>query len=167
MSTATPTPSPNDPGDMNTSSSLLETSPSIESFSSENNLARSQSPTNQSINVIPSPERFSSLLLSDCGLPLQLFTKGNLVHPYLSLQYLDVLNSPTTRSYIAGVSNALFLHKKDLYDVLVQFDADEGKIEINDPELKQQLGLSTEDLRFADHLVKQVTSLFYFVCHFS
>lgn len=33
---------------------------------------------------------------------------------------------------------------------------DDGKIDILDPELKKQLNLTTEDLRFADHLVRHV-----------
>lgn len=33
---------------------------------------------------------------------------------------------------------------------------DDGKIEIIDPELKKQLNLTTEDLRFADHIVRHV-----------
>lgn len=33
---------------------------------------------------------------------------------------------------------------------------EDGKIEILDPELKKQLSLTTEDLRFADHLVRHV-----------
>ena len=33
----------------------------------------------------------------------------------------------------------------------------EGKVEILDAELRRQLSLSTEDLRFADNIVKQVS----------
>lgn len=33
---------------------------------------------------------------------------------------------------------------------------EEGKIEIPDPDLKRQLSLSTEDLRFAENIVRQV-----------
>lgn len=33
---------------------------------------------------------------------------------------------------------------------------EEGKIEIPDPELKRQLSLSMEDLRFAENIVRQV-----------
>ncbi|GBM20418.1 Late secretory pathway protein AVL9 [Araneus ventricosus] len=33
---------------------------------------------------------------------------------------------------------------------------DDGKIEIIDPDLKKQLNLTTEDLRFADHIVRHV-----------
>lgn len=36
------------------------------------------------------------------------------------------------------------------------FQVDDGKIEVLDPELKKQLSLTTEDLRFADHLVRHV-----------
>ncbi|ROT77334.1 Late secretory pathway protein AVL9-like protein [Penaeus vannamei] len=100
---------------------------------------RSNSPQSQKLPLSPSrpPEKFASLISSDCGLPLEIFTKGNLLHPYLSLQYLDVLTAPTSRAFLL----------------------DEGKIEIPDPELKRQLSLSTEDLRFAENIVRQVEAV--------
>uniref|UniRef100_A0A2P2I3L7 Late secretory pathway protein AVL9 homolog n=1 Tax=Hirondellea gigas TaxID=1518452 RepID=A0A2P2I3L7_9CRUS len=108
--------------------------------------------------LVPSPpELFASLQAEDCGLPLNLFTNGYLVHPYLSLQQLDVISSKHTRAFVAGTSNTLFLHKRPLYDVLVQVS--EGKVEIMDPELRRQLSLSTEDLRFADNIVRQVEAV--------
>ena len=77
--------------------------------------------------LVPSPpEVFASLAPAECGLPLPLFTKGYLVHPYLSLQQLEVLSSPRTKAFLAGASNTLFLHKRPLYDVLVQVSEGEG-----------------------------------------
>ncbi|XP_042230694.1 late secretory pathway protein AVL9 homolog isoform X2 [Homarus americanus] len=148
-STATPNPSPSEPGDdipvsPTTGGSLSQEPLPLEP---ENMLASFQSP----------PEKFAALIPSDCGLPLEIFTKGNLVHPYLSLQYLDVLSAPTSRAFLVGASNTLFIHKKHLYDVLVQLE--EGKIEIPDPDLKRQLSLSTEDLRFAENIVRQVEAV--------
>ncbi|XP_071537401.1 late secretory pathway protein AVL9 homolog isoform X4 [Panulirus ornatus] len=149
-STATPNPSPSEPGDDIPVSPTTGVSLSQESsmpLETENTLTSLQSP----------PEKFAALNPSDCGLPLEIFTKGNLLHPYLSLQYLDVLSAPTTRAFLVGASNTLFIHKKHLYDVLVQLE--EGKIEIPDPELKRQLSLSTEDLRFAENIVRQVEAV--------
>jgi len=36
------------------------------------------------------------------GLPLQIFTGGNLCHPYLSLSYLDTLSQPSITGYLIG-----------------------------------------------------------------
>ncbi|CAL4096269.1 unnamed protein product, partial [Meganyctiphanes norvegica] len=151
--TATPNPSPSEPGDdipMSPSSSSLLGGSIEEAFPGE---LENQPP----LPMQSPPEKFAALNSSECGLPLHLFTKGNLVHPYLSLQYLDVLNSPSTRGFIVGASNALFIHKKNLYDVLVQVE--DGKIEISDPELRKQLSLSTEDLRFSENIVRQVEAV--------
>lgn len=83
------------------------------------------SPPDDTASAVPSlqpspPELFATLEGGDCGLPLPLFSKGYLVHPYLSLQQLEVLSAPTTRAFLAGASNTLFLHKRPLYHVLVQ-----------------------------------------------
>ncbi|XP_074601660.1 late secretory pathway protein AVL9 homolog isoform X2 [Brevipalpus obovatus] len=88
----------------------------------------------------------------DCGLPLQLFGEGSFCHPYLSITYLDILSDQRVRSCIVGATNFLFKQKKDLFDVIV--DIDEDKVEIHDPDLKKALSLTTQDLRFADFLVK-------------
>lgn len=90
----------------------------------------------------------------DCGLPLYIFTKGMLCHPYLSLPFLDILSDINVRGFLIGATNILFKQKKLLFDVIVEVD--DGKIEILDAELKKQLNLTTEDLRFADHLVRHV-----------
>ncbi|KAG1694133.1 Late secretory pathway protein AVL9 [Nymphon striatum] len=84
-------------------------------------------------NVEPhSPSSLNSLKLDDCGLPL------------------DV----NVRSFVFGATNVLFKQKKHLLDVIVEIN--DGKVEIIDPELKKQLQLSMEDLRFADYLVRHV-----------
>ncbi|XP_045129159.1 late secretory pathway protein AVL9 homolog isoform X4 [Portunus trituberculatus] len=147
--TATPNPSPSEPGDDVPLSPTTGGSLSQDSALTE---------TDSSVNFCQSPpEKFAALVPSDCGLPLEIFTKGNLLHPYLSLQYLDVLSAPTTRAFLVGASNTLFIHKRPLYDVLVQLE--EGKIEIPDPDLKRQLSLSMEDLRFAENIVRQVEAV--------
>ncbi|XP_076297942.1 late secretory pathway protein AVL9 homolog isoform X2 [Lasioglossum baleicum] len=89
-----------------------------------------------------------------CGLPLNLFTKGYLCLPYLSLPYLDLLADVNVRGYIVGVTNVLFKQKKQLIDVLVEVE--NMRIETTDPDLRRQLHLTTEDLRFADYIVRHV-----------
>lgn len=91
----------------------------------------------------------------NCGLPLQLFTKGYLCLPYLSLPYMDLLNDVNVRGYIVGATNVLFKQKRQLYDVLI--DIETMRIECQDMELRKLLHLSTEDLRFADYIVKHVS----------
>ncbi|XP_076033296.1 late secretory pathway protein AVL9 homolog isoform X2 [Oratosquilla oratoria] len=135
--TTTPHPSPSEPEDEEPVSPI------------------SDKPTNNTNNPILVPlDKIAALDPAECGLPLNIFTKGNMVHPYLSLQYLDLLSSPSTRAFLVGASNQLFRHKKHLFDVIVQVD--DGKIDILDPDLRKQLSMSMEDLRFAEHIVKQV-----------
>lgn len=84
--------------------------------------------------------------------PLPIFTQGNLCLPYLSLPYMDLLSDPSVLGYTIGTSNILFQQKKQLADVLIDVEA--GTIETADPELKRQLTLTTEDLRFVDYIVR-------------
>ncbi|XP_064456810.1 late secretory pathway protein AVL9 homolog [Ornithodoros turicata] len=90
----------------------------------------------------------------ECGLPLSIFTKGSLCLPYVSLPIIDVLNDMSVRSCIVGATNDLFKQKKHLFDVIVEID--EGKINVFDSDLRRQINLTMEDLRFADYLVKNV-----------
>lgn len=90
----------------------------------------------------------------DCGVPMSIFDNGNLCQPYSCLSYMDILTDPNVRGYVIGASNILFKQKKNLTDVIVEID--EGKIEIENIELKRHLHLTTEDLRFADYLVRHV-----------
>ncbi|CAG9760844.1 unnamed protein product [Ceutorhynchus assimilis] len=90
-----------------------------------------------------------------CGFPLSIFTKGSLCLPYLSLPYLDLLTDVNVRSYVVGATNVLFKQKRQLYDILV--DIDGGRIECQDLALRKLLHLTTEDLRFADYIVKHVS----------
>lgn len=95
------------------------------------------------------------LNIENCGMPLQIFTKGYLCLPYLSLPYMDLLNDINVRGYIVGATNVLFKQKRQLYDILI--DIDNMRIECQDLELRKLLHLSTEDLRFADYIVKHVS----------
>ena len=97
--------------------------------------------------------------------------QGYLCHPYLSLPYLDLLGDSRVRGYVIGATNVLFKQKKSLFDVVVEvrrisiahvseadlflFKLDTGRIEIYDADLKRQLELTKEDMRFADHVVQE------------
>lgn len=93
---------------------------------------------------------------AECGFPLHLFQDGYLCLPYLSLQYLDLLSDSAVQGFVVGASNVLFKQKRQLFDVLVEVN--EMRIETADLALKRQLTLSTEDLRFADHVVRHGTT---------
>lgn len=95
------------------------------------------------------------LSTQSCGFPLAIFTKGSLCLPYLSLPYLDLLTDVNVRSYVVGATNILFKQKRQLYDILV--DIDSNRIECQDVNLRKNLHLTTEDLRFADYVVKHVS----------
>ncbi|XP_046639783.1 late secretory pathway protein AVL9 homolog isoform X2 [Daphnia pulicaria] len=101
-----------------------------------------------------SPSIVAGLPNEDCGLPLQLFGNGYVCHPYLSLSYLDLLSEPNIRGYIVGATNVLFKQKKTLFDAIIELET--GRIDITDPELRRQLELTKEDMRFADHIVRLV-----------
>ncbi|XP_068158998.1 late secretory pathway protein AVL9 homolog [Drosophila tropicalis] len=86
--------------------------------------------------------------------PVSIFASGNLCLPYLSLPYMDLLSDPMVLSYIIGTSNVLFQQKRQLADVLVDIEA--ANLDVHDAELRRQLVLSTEDLRFMDYILKHV-----------
>uniref|UniRef100_A0A915C012 UDENN domain-containing protein n=2 Tax=Parascaris univalens TaxID=6257 RepID=A0A915C012_PARUN len=91
------------------------------------------------------------------GFPLSIFTKGSLFHPYLSISYLDMIRSDSTRAYCIGATNALFIQRRDSIDVIVTMnDEGEGDVDIVNPELRRALSLTAADLRFADFITKGV-----------
>ncbi|VDK45440.1 unnamed protein product [Anisakis simplex] len=117
------------------------------------------------------------------GFPLNIFTKGSLFHPYLSISYLDMIRSDNIRAYVIGSTNALFVQRKDNIDVIVTVsdvhlwvklvsdggvseevmavelkikDDGEGDIEIVNTELRRAMSLTAADLRFADFIIKEV-----------
>lgn len=104
---------------------------------------------------------FAGCLLPYCaigaksyGAPLPLFTNGTLCLPYLSLPYMDLLTDSSVNGFIIGTSNILFRQKRQIMDVLI--DVENATIETQDQELRRQLSLTTEDLRFVDFVVRQV-----------
>lgn len=68
---------------------------------------------------------------------------------------MDLLGDVNVRGYVVGATNVLFKQKRQLYDILVDIDA--NRIECHDMELRKLLHLTTEDLRFADYIVRHVS----------
>ncbi|XP_050531608.1 late secretory pathway protein AVL9 homolog [Daktulosphaira vitifoliae] len=91
---------------------------------------------------------------ANCAVPMSIFDNGNICQPYSCLSYMDILTDASVRGYMIGASNILFKQKKNLADVIVEID--DGKVEIENVDLKRILHLTTEDLRFADYLVRHV-----------
>lgn len=91
---------------------------------------------------------------SEWAAPIRIFHEGNLCLPYISLPYMDLLTDPSVKGYIIGASNVLFQQKRHLADVMV--DVEGTTIDVYDLELKRQIQLSTEDLRFADFVIRHV-----------
>ncbi|XP_060083505.1 late secretory pathway protein AVL9 homolog [Ylistrum balloti] len=96
----------------------------------------------------------SRLQQDDCGFPLVIFSKGNVCHPYLSLQYYDLMQDVNIRAFVIGATNMLFKQKRHLTDVVI--DTMESRVDIHDKELQKVLSLTTADLRFAEIIVKAV-----------
>ena len=107
------------------------------------------------ISILPNFATVANMTSKDLGLPLNIFTGGNLCHPYLSLSYLDILCQPSIHGYMIGATNILFKQKKGIAEVVVEIESD--KTEVQDPELKKALNLTTEDLRFVDNVIKHVS----------
>lgn len=67
---------------------------------------------------------------------------------------MDLLSDSAVTGYVIGTSNILFRQKRQIVDVLI--DIELLSIESYDQELRRQLSLTTEDLRFIDYIVRQV-----------
>ncbi|KAI6188173.1 UDENN domain-containing protein [Aphelenchoides besseyi] len=92
------------------------------------------------------------------GFPLKIFTKRNLLFPYMSINGIDDLRNRNVRAYCIGVTNGIFKLNLDLYDVYVSMDQKgNGVIEYNDNELAQKLSLTTQDNRFMSNILKTVS----------
>ncbi|KRZ44014.1 Late secretory pathway protein AVL9 -like protein, partial [Trichinella pseudospiralis] len=97
----------------------------------------------------------TELPLDAYGFPLAIFTKGSVLHPYLSLPYMDWLESDHVRAYVIGFTNTLFKQRKELFDAMITIDEENGiDIEIADVRLRRLLVLSAADLRFIDGVLK-------------
>ncbi|EDW27506.1 GL20243 [Drosophila persimilis] len=143
-----------------------DTSPHSTPNSQDSNFASSSSHResngrNSSLTREASVDTLASNLAALCSVnpdeyraPVSIFASGNLCLPYLSLPYMDLLSDPMVLSYVIGTSNVLFQQKRQLADVLVDIEA--ANLDAHDPELRRQLVLSTEDLRYMDYIMKHV-----------
>ncbi|KAI1732846.1 transport protein avl9 domain-containing protein [Ditylenchus destructor] len=97
----------------------------------------------------------SSFNTNEYGFPLSIFTKGSIFHPYLGIDSMDMLRSDNIRAYCIGVTNSLFIQRLETVDATVTLnDKQEGQINILCPELKRELSLTKQDLRFMDFILK-------------
>jgi hypothetical protein len=87
---------------------------------------------------------------------MNIFKNGYLCLPFISLQYIDIIADKAHNGFIAGASNVLFQQKKNLVDVLI--DVPTQTIDFINLELKKCAQLTTEDLRFFEHVSKGIES---------
>lgn len=151
----------NTPFKSNKQENNIETTTTIATTSSD--LNNPATPTNKNSQLKQST---IDLLALDFGMPFDLYTNGNILHPYLSLHYLEYLKSNSSsnrlnssihnynlKAYTIGATNFLFKQRlTSEIDVII----DEQQIEIKNEQLKKDLQLTTADLRFADYIVKHV-----------
>ncbi|XP_035268710.1 late secretory pathway protein AVL9 homolog [Anguilla anguilla] len=126
-----------------------------ETFEPEPGLPITVQPQSSSSPTALAPGLLSGLEEDQYGLPLAIFTKGYLCLPYMALQQHHLLSDVTVRGFVAGATNILFRQQRHLSDAIVEVE--EARIQIQDPELRKVLSLTTADLRFADYLLKHVT----------
>ncbi|XP_013113220.1 late secretory pathway protein AVL9 homolog [Stomoxys calcitrans] len=134
---------------------VVHSDSSVFAAQAEKNLERSSSFTKDSnMDASATLSLFTTVNPNEYRAPISIFASGNLCLPYLSLPYMDLLTDPSVLSYVIGTSNVLFQQRQHLADVLV--DIENGNLDIRDPELRKQLVLSTEDLRFMDYILRHV-----------
>lgn len=100
------------------------------------------------------PVRLQTINPCDWFAPMNIFKNGYLCLPYISLHFMDVISDKSHNGFIVGASNVLFQQKKHLIDVLI--DIPTQTIDFIDIELKKSAQLTTEDLRFFEHLTKGI-----------
>ncbi|KAG4303965.1 hypothetical protein PORY_002618 [Pneumocystis oryctolagi] len=94
-------------------------------------------------------------LLLYMGMPFQIFSKGSFFGPYTPLQQIKMLENESTKSYIIGSTNSLFLQMKKKYADLV-VNVDTGEIDILHPLLKNVLSLSFSDKKWINSIIMSV-----------
>lgn len=85
---------------------------------------------------------------------MQIFKNGFLCLPFISLPYIDVMSDKLHNGFVVGASNVLFQQKRNLVDVLI--DVPNQTIDFVDPDMRRCLTLTTEDLRFFEHVIKGI-----------
>ncbi|KAI6177165.1 UDENN domain-containing protein [Aphelenchoides bicaudatus] len=97
----------------------------------------------------------ASIEPNEYGFPLSIFTKGNLLLPYLPLTAIDSLRSNNIRAYCIGVSNCIFRNNSDLHDAYIVVDKTGiANIYYSDADLEKQLALTTQDMRFMQNVLR-------------
>ena len=71
------------------------------------------------VSRLPSLTQTGNITNEEVGLPLRVFGRGNLCHPYLSLSFIDTLSQPCVRGYMIGATNMLFKQKKGVSEVII------------------------------------------------
>ncbi|CAF4553832.1 unnamed protein product, partial [Rotaria sp. Silwood2] len=99
--------------------------------------------TTSTLITINNNEHFNSL--NQYQFSYDLFNKNNLLHPYISIHSLDIINNSNINSYLIGASNRLYRQQNNIDFILTDYDDD---FIIQSSILKQQLQLTTADLRF-------------------
>lgn len=122
------------------------------SNSNDNNGDKISMSRDVSVDALASLQTLTTIDPSAWNAPLPIFTNGALCLPYLSLNMMDLLIDSS--SYCIGTSNILFRQKRQLMDIFI--DIETSTIEAADPEVRRQISLSTEDLRFIDFIVRNV-----------
>jgi len=87
------------------------------------------------------------------------FVKNNNLHPYLSIHSLDLLNNSHINSYIIGASNGLFRQQNGIDFILTDQEED---FLIQSSQLKNELQLTTADLRFTQLFEDQSGFIYLF-----
>ncbi|KAG5518377.1 hypothetical protein PMAC_003174 [Pneumocystis sp. 'macacae'] len=94
-------------------------------------------------------------LLLYMGMPFHIFSKGSFFGPYTPLQQIKILENESTKSYIIGSTNSLFLQMKKKYADLV-VNVDTSEVDILQPLLKDILSLSFSDKKWINDLIMLV-----------
>jgi len=92
---------------------------------------------------------------NEYGLPLHLFNEDSLLIPYFSVHNVDPVSSAA--SFLAGTSNPFIKTLPSVnWDILV--DIDKNSIQFKNDALKKALALTSQDLQFAQTIIKRVKS---------
>ncbi|WBW73584.1 post-Golgi vesicle-mediated transport protein Avl9 [Schizosaccharomyces osmophilus] len=96
-------------------------------------------------------------LMAYLGFPLLLFGEKSMFSPYTPLQQVHVLESSSTKSWLAGSTNTLImLNQNRMADVVVR--ADTGEICYKDNSIKSIVNLTRADKRWTDDILSVIST---------
>lgn len=78
-----------------------------------------KTPDNESIDSFKQITILPTIPPLEFHAPMQVFQNGYLCLPFISLQYIDTIMDKTLNGFIVGASNILFVHKKNLFDIVI------------------------------------------------